>query len=129
MSDSLLRATPTDFELRLSGTAPADAAGVPRERVVFLAESGQAVLQLREFDLQLAVAALGALREDVEDELRAIEHLQIAYFGDGCALGGGQVRVEDECLGAELHGANDDVVELATAEDELGVAAIARRDD
>jgi hypothetical protein len=78
VADALARAAPPDLELRLAGAAPADAAREARERVVLLPEAGQGVLELRELDLELAVAALGVLREDVEDELRAIDDLQVA---------------------------------------------------
>ena len=73
----------TDFELRFTGAAPADTAGETRERVVFLPQPRERVLELGELDLQLAVARLCALREDIEDELGAIDDLEIGVLGDG----------------------------------------------
>jgi hypothetical protein len=75
--DSLARAALADFELGLARSAPADAAGEARQGVVLLTEPRECVLQLRELDLELAVSRLGALREDVEDELGAIDDLVI----------------------------------------------------
>ena len=51
----------------------------------FCAEARQRVLELRELDLELAVAALGALGEDVEDELRAVDDLEVGVLRDGAA--------------------------------------------
>ena len=129
MADALLRAAAADLELRLAGAAPADAAGEARERVVLLAEARQGVLELRELDLELAVRALGALREDVEDELRAVDDLEIALLGDRRGLRGREIAIEDEDLRVELHGADDDLVELALAEHELRVDALAHLED
>ena len=83
VGDALACAAATDFELRFTGAAPADAAGETRERVVFLPEPRERVFELGELDLQLAVARLGALGEDVENELRAIDDLEIGVLGDG----------------------------------------------
>src|SRR5690606_10476758 len=63
---AFLGAAAPDLEFGLAGTATADASGQARERVVLHREARQAVLQLCELDLELAVFALGALREDVE---------------------------------------------------------------
>ena len=56
--DALARAAPVDLELGLAGAAPADAAGEAAHHRVLLVQPRQPVAQLRQLDLQLAVAAL-----------------------------------------------------------------------
>src|SRR5438128_8690099 len=72
--DTFLHATPIDFQLRFTRAARADPAGLARKVVPHAGEARQQILQLRQLDLQPAFAAAGALREDVEDELGAIEN-------------------------------------------------------
>ena len=67
------------FELRLAGPSGPDAAAEPRERVARADEPRQQVFQLREFHLQLAFARPRAAREDVEDELRAIDDFAMNF--------------------------------------------------
>ena len=117
--DAVLGAAAADLQLRLARAAPADAAGEARERVVLLREARHRVLELRQLDLQLAVPALGALGEDVEDELRAVDDLEVGLLGDAAGLRGRELAVEDQHAGVELHGADDDLLELALAHDEL----------
>ena len=66
---------PVHLELRLAGSARADAAAQARQRRAGADQPRQQVLQLGELYLQLALTRAGAPREDVEDELRAIDHL------------------------------------------------------
>jgi len=79
-------------------------------------ESWQAVAELSQFDLDLALARLRALREDIEDELRAVDHLQVGRFRQRAHLGRLQLAVEDDQVGAELHGAHEKLLELAASE-------------
>ncbi len=76
-------------------------------------KSGQAVLELGKLHLHLAVAAVGPPREDVEDELGAVDDPHLGDVADGLDLGGGQVLVEDDEVGAELLGADDELLELS----------------
>src|SRR5262249_47824754 len=68
-------AAPIGFELRLAGAPRADAATQPRQRVAGADQPRQQVLQLGELDLQLSFSRPRAPREDVEDQLRAIDDL------------------------------------------------------
>ena len=87
----------------------------------FSIEPRQRVVQLRELDLQLAVAARRVLREDVEDQHRAIEDLELGRLADRARLAGREIGIEDHDLGAELHRAQQDLVELAAADEELRI--------
>ncbi len=76
---------PINFELALAGTAQANAAvppRPPRRQLVArdastCAEAWQAILVLREFDLERAFFGARVLRENVEDERGAVEHLDV----------------------------------------------------
>src|SRR5207253_10673569 len=73
--DSLLHPPPIHLELSFARTACADAARLPRQVMPHPRQPWQQILQLRELDLEAAFATAGALGEDIEDQLRAIEHL------------------------------------------------------
>ncbi len=62
------------LELGLAGPAQADAALLALEVRPTTHQSRRHVLELGEFDLQLAFEAARALREDVEDQAAAVEH-------------------------------------------------------
>ena len=94
---------------------------VRRDIIVFFSSSRGSVLELRQLDLQLAVAALRVLREDVEDQHRAIDDLQVGGVGDRARLAGRQIGIEDQHLRVELHRAHQDLLELAAADEELGI--------
>src|SRR4051794_11818572 len=98
MGDAFFGAPASDFELGFTRPAPADAAGEARQRVVFLPKAGKRILELRKLDLNLAVFTLRALREDIEDELGAIDDLEVGVFGNGRDLRRREVTVEDERL-------------------------------
>ena len=119
--DPIARAATIDLELGLAGTATADATGEPRHHRVLLDQPRQRVAQLRELDLELAVAARGVLREDIEDQHRAIEDLELGRLGDRPRLPGRQIGIEDHDLGAELHRAQQDLVELAAPDEEFRI--------
>jgi len=55
----------------------ADAAAEPRESRTRADEAWHEVFELRELDLQLAFTRTRATGEDVEDQLRAIDHLPV----------------------------------------------------
>jgi hypothetical protein len=122
----LPRAPPPDLQRRLAGAPTADAAREPRQRVVLLRQPWQRVLELRELHLELAVAALRPLGEDVQDQLRPIDHLQIGVLRDRARLRGRQVAIEDQGLGVELRGADQDVVELPSPHHQLRIDPLAK---
>ena len=61
---------------------------------------GSRYLQLRELDLQLAFARPRAAREDVEDQLRAVEHLALERRLEVAQLRRRQLVVEDDDVDA-----------------------------
>ncbi len=115
--DALAHAPAIDFETLLAGAAPPDAAAESRQPFVALGESRQSVLQLRQLDLQLAVSRARALGEDVEDQLRAVDHAQFEPLGDVACLRGREIVVEDHEVGVVLEGQHDEVFEAPRADD------------
>src|SRR5581483_11274487 len=67
------REAPVGLELRLAGAARADPAAEPLEVLPHPPHPRQVVLELRELDLQLSLGRDRVLREDVEDQLRAVD--------------------------------------------------------
>lgn len=116
VGDAIAYPPPVDLQLRFPRAPAADAACESAESLRAARQPGQSVLQLRELDLELAVGALGALRENVEDELRAVDDLQARAVGEVPGLRRRQVVVEDEKVDHELHRAQVQVSKLALAD-------------
>ena len=70
--DPLADAAPIDLQHFFAGAARADAGALPRQVRPHAAQPGHQVLQLRQFDLQLAFGRSRALGEDVEDQAGAV---------------------------------------------------------
>ncbi len=98
------------------GSARADAAAEPRQRVAGADQPRQQVFQLRELDLQLAFARPRAPREDVEDELRAIDDLAADRLFDLPQLRRRQLVVEDDDVDVGFGGRGRERLNLAGAE-------------
>ena len=116
------RAPAVDLELRLAGPPTADAAREPRQRDLrALRKPRQQVAELGQLHLQLAVPGGRMLREDVEDELGAVDHPQLHAFTEVARLRRGEVLVDDHEIDVALEGADDEIVQLAGADHGLGV--------
>ena len=114
--DSVTHAAPIDFEFCFAGTASADSAHQPRHLNARAGQARQHVFQLRKLDLNLSFAALRALGKDIEDELSAIDDLEVGRFVDRAHLRGREILIEDDRVRAELQAANDQLIELAFAD-------------
>ena len=100
---------PVCLELRLAGAAGADAgaeaagaAAEPLEVLPHPPHPRQVVLELRELDLELPLGAHRVLREDVEDQLRAVDHPRLERVLERTLLRRAELVVDDEHLGAGL---------------------------
>ena len=84
--DAAADVTAVALQLALTGSARADAAAESAHRLAHTRQTRQNVLVLRQLDLQLALAGARTLRENIEDERRAVEYraagqlLQIAHL-------------------------------------------------
>ena len=66
------------------------------------------MLELRQFDLQLALEAACALREDIEDQAAAIEHAHAGQLLEIALLAGRERMIDQDDLGLGLaRGAGD----------------------
>ena len=101
-ADAVADAAAVGFELGFAGAAGADAAAQPRQRVARSDQPRHQVLELRELDLQLAFARPRAAREDVENELRAIDDLAIERVLEVAQLRRRQLVVEDDDVDARF---------------------------
>src|SRR5690606_3457508 len=101
-------ASAVEFELRLTGTARAHAGacaadlptGLPGHRLAPPAQAREEVLELREFDLRLALAALRVLAEDVEDDGGAVDDLHLDLVLERAPLARRELGVGDHRVGA-----------------------------
>ena len=87
------------LELRFAGAARADrrraARGcLPHKVRPHARQARQQVLVLRQLHLQLALARLGALGKDVEDQARAVEHAHAEFFLQHAHLRRGELVVK-----------------------------------
>jgi hypothetical protein len=95
--DALLDFAAVGFELGFAfAAAHADAAFLAGKVGPEPGQARQQMLQLGQFDLQLAFPGAGALSEDVEDQLGAIEDLEFEHLFEAAALAGRQLVIEDD---------------------------------
>ena len=91
-----------DLDLLFAGAARADAAdgrlaaGDAFEVGPHVPQTRVGVLQLGQFHLNPGLAALGAIGEDIEDQLGAIQHLAFRKFLNLTYLRRRQVVIEDD---------------------------------
>ena len=104
------------FELCLAGAARADAAAEAGEILSGAGKAGQQVAQLREFHLQLALAAAGARGENVEDQHGAVHHAHAAGVLHVADLRGAELAVEDQQIDLVGLAVRRDLLEHAGAD-------------
>ena len=91
-----------DLELGLATALPGtDATALPRQRGTTTPQTGKAIADLSEFDLGLALEAVGVLPEDVEDDCRAIDGGALEQLLEVALLGGAEFVVEHHRVGVE----------------------------
>ena len=97
--NALVNAAAVGFQFGFARAARADAGAQPRHGRAVSRQSRQQVVQLREFHLQLAFPGSRPAREDVQDQLRPVEHLHVQRPLQIALLGGRQLAVEDHHSG------------------------------
>ena len=96
LCDAFAHSAAVGFQLRFALTAAhPDAAFLARQVSPEFREARQQMLQLREFNLHLAFARAGALREDVENQRRAVQNFAPEDFFKVAALRGRKFVVEN----------------------------------
>ncbi len=91
---------PVGLELGLARPAHADAALLPLEVGPAAHQPRRQVLELRQLDLELALRAVRALREDVEDQAGAVDDAAFERALEVALLRPGQRVIEDDEVGA-----------------------------
>src|SRR5689334_15472672 len=118
--------TPVEFDLLLARAAGlAQAAALAFEVGPAAHQARREVLQLREFHLQLSLAGPGTLREDVEDQLGAVEHPAAELFFEIALLPRREAVVEDHGRRVDLVCSTADLLDLAAAGIEAGIGPVA----
>ena len=119
--DALRDQAPVGLELRLARTAQPDAALLPLEVRPAADEARRHVVELRELDLQLALGAACALREDVEDQAHAVDDAAFQRLLEVALLHAGQRMIEDHEVGGRFAALRGDLVDLAATGEERGI--------
>jgi hypothetical protein len=103
--DPILGAAPVDFEFGLAGTAAADTARQSGEGAGALlrAEPRQEIAKLGELNLDLTLAGLSALRENIQDDLCTIKDFEVREFRERIDLSRGEILVKYQGLRSRLH--------------------------
>src|SRR5690606_26475661 len=129
LQDALADQAPVGLELRLTGTAQADAALLPFEVRPSAHEARRQVPELRQLHLQLALETQRALREDVEDQAVAVEHAAPQAPLEVALLRRGEGRTRDDELRALLAHQLLQLLELAPPDEVTRVRMPARAHD
>src|SRR5205823_12628671 len=114
-SSASRRATATDATL----------AAERRHRRTLSAQTWQHVMQLRQFDLQLAFAAARMTRENIENPLGAVDHPTFGGFLDVSLLHRGEVAVEDDQRRFVGRGFGANFIQLAATYQRRGIRSVA----
>ena len=86
--NAVLHAAAVGFKLRFTVTTHPDAALLAGQVAPETGQAREQMLELREFNLQLAFLRAGALRKNIKDERSAVEDLAIEDAFEVSALGG-----------------------------------------
>ena len=117
----LADAAPFDLDLGLAGTsAGADAAHLAVV-VVGTDQARKQVVELSRLDLQAALSSAGVLREDVEDQLRTVDHPDLELLFEVALLPRAQVVVADQEVVLELRTPLLDLGHLAASDEDGGL--------
>src|ERR1700737_2449366 len=79
LADAMADASPIAFQFLLARAAGADA-GAQAGKIATALQPWEQVVQLRGLHLETALLGAGALGEDVQDQLGAVDHLDLELF-------------------------------------------------
>ena len=104
------------LELALAGAPRPHPAAEPLEVLPESAHARKVVLELGQLDLELALGADGVLGEDVEDQLRPVDHARLQRVLERLLLHRRELVVHDQRLGARALERLLQLLELAFAD-------------
>ena len=117
------------LELRLARAPGADAAAETLEVLPHAAHAREVVLELRELDLELAFRTHRVLREDVEDQLRAVDDTRLQLVLEQPLLRRRQFVVDEQHLGMSVPVRLLQLVELSLADERPRIGMLTVLDD
>src|SRR5437879_6345514 len=88
-------------------------------------EPGQQIIQLRQFDLQLPLAAAGMTGKNIEDELSAIDYAPSHFPLEIALLHGSELTVEDNQRRLARFSLCPDLIELSVSHHACGINGLA----
>ena len=121
--DAAADVTAVALQLALTGSARADAAAETAHRLAHTRQTRQNVLVLRQLDLQLALAGARTLRENIEDERRAVEYRATGQLFQIAHLRRRQLVVEQDQTCVVHLGKLLDLFRLALTDKRAGIRA------
>jgi hypothetical protein len=120
---------PIGFELRFTRAACADATSQLRHLDAMTCEAWQHVVQLRQFDLQLAFSRARVARKNVEDQLGAIDDSPLDDLFNIALLGRAEIVVEQENVGIHRGCRAGDFFKFARADQGRWIGPVASLQD
>ena len=95
-ADAFANAAAVGFEFLLARAARSDSAGLPGQLFRASGEPRQHVIQLGELDLELPFAAARVARENIQDQLRAVNHAAFGALFEVAQLRWREVAVKND---------------------------------
>ena len=143
-ADAVANPAPVGLQFLFAGSAHADASGSAarspsatstaltaeaRHRGSLSRQAGKHVIQLRQLDLQLAFTAPRMPRENVENQLCAVDHVAFGGFFNVALLHGRKIAVENDQRRTvcRVFGAN--FIQLTAADERSRIGGIAHLED
>src|SRR5581483_4253827 len=114
--DAAPREPAVALELRLAGAARPDAAAEALQVLPHAAHPRQVVLELCELDLELPLGRCRVLREDVQDQLRAVDDTRVQRVLEVTLLRRVEIVVDEEAFRARIAKALFELLELPFAD-------------
>src|SRR5262249_20382121 len=114
-------ARPAQTHTATGTAATAAAAGLARKRLAPTTQRREEVLQLGQLDLSLAFAALGVLREDVEDQGRPVDDLDLDLLLKRAQLRRRELAIANNGVGAGAQNDPAQLLDLAAPDERRGI--------
>ena len=124
-SHALAEQPPVGLELRLARSAQADAAFLPLQVSPAAHQARRQALELGELDLHFSFVAARTLRENVEDQARAIDHTAVQALLEITLLYGRQIVVENGERRLSSGNRVGDLLDFALTREERRIRTIA----
>ncbi len=127
MADTLSHEPPVGFELSLTRSPQTDAALLPLEVRPAADQTRRQMLVLSELDLELAFEGGRTLGKDVEDQPVPIQDARVQGLLEVAFLAWTERLIDEDQLGTRGSYFCRDLIDLAAADEELRIRAVAPR--